>query len=290
MHTEASLTTDLERLGLDRGGLLIVHSGYKSLGPIDGGPAAVVRALCRALGPEGTLLVPAFTTQLTDPYAWPVPPSAEERRRLMDSMPTFDPERTEPHKMGVIPKTLWRTAGAVRSHHPVTSWVALGARAAELTREHPLDDPEGLDGPVGRVYQADGSILLLGVEHDADTTIHLAESLLDMPHLRELPDRYPTLEADGRRGWRPVAKTTKCSDGFVRLQPHVDAAGIARYGQVGDARAQLLRSRALVRVVVELLASEPAALLCDDPECVHCPTSRRVLADWHPAPLELLPA
>jgi len=63
-----------------------------------------------------------------------------------------------------------------------------------------------------------------------------------MPHLRELPDRYPIVERDGSRGWRAVAKTTKCSDGFVRLQRFVDAAAVVRHGQVGNARAQLLRS------------------------------------------------
>jgi hypothetical protein len=44
-----------------------------------------------------------------------------------------------------------------------------------------------------------------------------------------------------------------------------------------------------VRVTVRLLERDPTALLCADPECVHCPASRRVLAEWRSAePLELL--
>jgi aminoglycoside 3-N-acetyltransferase len=249
----------------------------------------VVHALRDVLGAAGTLLAPTFTTDLIDPYSWPVPPPPAERAARMATMPLFDPASSEPHKMGAIAKAVWRSAGARRSLHPVTSWAAVGARAEELTRDHPLDDPEGIDGPVGRAYRHDGRVLLLGVGHDADTTIHLAESLLDLPHLYELPDRFPVQGGGGGRIWRPIAKTTKCSDGFVALEPHLERAGVVRRGRVGDADCQLIRSRELVRTAVRLLERDPTALLCGDRECVHCPTSRRVLARWRPArPLEIL--
>jgi aminoglycoside 3-N-acetyltransferase len=281
MHTEGSLLADLQRLGVPRGGVLVVHSGYRALGEVVGGPAAVARALLGAAGPAGTLLVPTFTTNLIDPYTWPVPPSPEERERLMAAMPTFDPARSEPHHMGAVTLALWRLPGARRSDHPVTSWAAIGPRAEELTADHPREDPEGLDGPVGRAWRADASVLLVGVDHDADTTIHLVESVLEMPHLEALPDRYP-VAAPGGREWRPIDKTTKCSDGFVKLEPHLERAGVIRRGKVGDADAQLLRSRDIVRVVAELVTRAPTALLCDDPECVHCPTSRALLQAWRP--------
>jgi aminoglycoside 3-N-acetyltransferase len=284
MHTETSLVADLERLGLRRGGVTIVHSGYRSLGPVEGGPAAVARALLRAVGDAGTLLVPAFTTNLIDPYTWPEPPASEERARIMAEMPAFDPELSPPHKMGAVAQALWRLPGARRSHHPITSWVALGPRADELTVDHPREDPEGIDGPVGRACRADAQVVLIGVDHDANTSIHVAESLLEMPHLEALPDRYPVDTPGGGREWRPVAKTTKCSDGFVQLEPHLERAGAIRRGVVGDAPAQLLRAREIVRVVAELMSRAPTALLCDDPECVHCPTSRALLRSWTPPP------
>ncbi|HEY3358253.1 MAG TPA: AAC(3) family N-acetyltransferase [Polyangia bacterium] len=282
MHTASSLAGDLDRLGVPRGGVLVVHSGYRALGPVEGGPATVAHALACAAGADGTVLAPAFTTDLIDPATWPVPPAPAERARLMAAMPLFDPDVSPPHKMGAIAQALWRLPGVRRSRHPVTSWVALGPRAEELLRDHDLEDPEGLGGPVGRAYQADAQVLLLGVAHDANTTIHLAESLLDMPHLYALPDRYPVATADGRREWRPVTKTTKCSDGFVKLAPHLERASVVRHGRVGDAETLLVRSRDVVRAVTDLLARAPAALLCDDAECVHCPTSRQVLRGWAP--------
>jgi aminoglycoside 3-N-acetyltransferase len=281
MHSEASLTADLVHLAVPRGGILVVHSGYKSLGDVDGGPSTVVRALRAAVGGDGTVLVPTFTTDLIDPYTWPVPPLPGERERLLEEMPYFDATGSPSHKMGAIAETLWHTPGARRSAHPVTSWAGLGPEAEALTREHPLDDPEGIDGPVGRALRGDATVLLLGVTHDANTTIHLAESLLDMPHLYALPDRYPVRGPDGRREWRPITKTTKCSDGFVKIEELLGRSGAVRRGRVGNAPAQLLRSRDIVAVAVGLLASNPVALLCDDPECVHCPTSRDLLRTFH---------
>jgi aminoglycoside N3'-acetyltransferase len=130
--------------------------------------------------------------------------------------------------------------------------------------------------------------MLLGCGHDGDTTIHLAECLLEMPHLLVLPDRYPARGADGEREWRPVRKTTKCSDGFGKIEPHLERRGVIQRGRVGAVDVQVIRSRDIVRVAVDLLCRTPAALLCDDPECIHCPTSRRVLDGWSAPEVELL--
>jgi aminoglycoside 3-N-acetyltransferase len=289
MHTIDSLHDDLRRLGVTPGGVLIMHSGFRPLGAVENGPDGVVEAVVRAVRDGGTVMVPTFTTNLIDPRTWPVPPSPEERERLLASIEPFHPEQSAPHKMGAVATAFWRRPDARRSLHPVTSWAAIGPRAEELTCDHPLEDPEGIDGPVGRAYHADAQVLLLGVGHDADTTIHLAESVLDMPHLYALPDHYLVVE-HGRRHWRPVTKTTKCSDGFVKLEPHLERADVVRRGKVGDADSQLLRSRDIVRVATDLLGREPTALLCDDPECVHCPTSRELLGRWQPAAAWRLPA
>ena len=48
----------------------------------------------------------------------------------------------------------------------------LARRPAHITAPHPVDLPHGLNSPVGRVYELDGQVLLLGVGHDSNTTIH----------------------------------------------------------------------------------------------------------------------
>ena len=56
MHTRASLATQLRQV-LPPGGIWIVHSSCRSLGPVEGGADTVVAALLDALGPDGTLMV-----------------------------------------------------------------------------------------------------------------------------------------------------------------------------------------------------------------------------------------
>jgi aminoglycoside 3-N-acetyltransferase len=275
-HTQNSLQKDLSALGIKPGATLLVHSSYKSLGTVEGGPKTVISALRESLGPAGTLMAPAFTNNLIDPYTWPNPPKANERLKILEDLPPFDPELSEPYQMGAIPKTLWKMPGVIRSDHPVTSWLGIGPKAEMMLQDQSLDAPEGIQSPIGKVYQdpSEAQILLLGVEHSANTSIHLAEHLLDMAHLYELPDRFVRLE-DGLRVWREVKQTTKCSDGFVKLTPHTKT--ITTIGKVGDATAMLMQARALVQIAMEVLQEDPTALLCESASCVHCPTSRRVL-------------
>src|SRR5689334_9879285 len=56
--TIESLCADFAALGVRPGMVLIVHSSLRSLGWVNGGPAAVILALEQVLTPEGTLVMP----------------------------------------------------------------------------------------------------------------------------------------------------------------------------------------------------------------------------------------
>ena len=53
---KTSLTADLQRLGVNAGDLVMVHSSLRSLGMVDEGAQTVVDAFLDALGPSGTLV------------------------------------------------------------------------------------------------------------------------------------------------------------------------------------------------------------------------------------------
>ncbi len=55
------MVPDLLALGVRPGGVLLVHSSLRSLGPLPGGAESVIRALLAVLGPDGTLLMPALS-------------------------------------------------------------------------------------------------------------------------------------------------------------------------------------------------------------------------------------
>ena len=137
----SELTAQILELGVTRGGVLLVHTSFSQVGPVEDGPPGLIRALQAALGPDGTLVMPSMTDEDDHP---------------------FDPRSTPCLGMGVVADTFWRTPNAVRSDSP-HAFAALGPDAARITADHPLDVPHGLNSPVGRVYDLDGQILLLGV-------------------------------------------------------------------------------------------------------------------------------
>ena len=55
----ADLQADIERMGVRKGTVLLVHSSLSSLGYLWGGPTAAIESLQRSLGDEGTLVFPS---------------------------------------------------------------------------------------------------------------------------------------------------------------------------------------------------------------------------------------
>ena len=106
----------------------------------------------------------------------------------------FDPRATSCIGMGIVAQTFWQLPGVLRSDSP-HAFAAAGPQAARITAPHPVDVPHGLDSPVGRVYELDGQVLLLGVDHTANTTIHLGEYMRRARYRRK---KYVTLLKEGR--------------------------------------------------------------------------------------------
>src|SRR5262249_34971544 len=109
--SRTSLLMQLRALGVTRGQVLLVHSSFRALRPVEGGPRGMLEALHEALGPEGTLVMPSWTGE--------------------DDFP-FDPRTTPASKdLGVLADTLWRLPGARRSAHPF-AFAALGPDAESV--------------------------------------------------------------------------------------------------------------------------------------------------------------
>jgi aminoglycoside 3-N-acetyltransferase len=244
-YTTASLSADLRALGLRSGDTVLVHSSASSLGFVVGGAQAVVQALLDVLGPDGTLVVPAHTPDNCDPAGWsnpPVPPAWWPAIR--EQAPGFDRARTPSRWIGVIAETVRTWPGALRSDHPQVSFAALGQRAAEVTDGHRLDDALGERSPLGAIYRLDGKVLLLGCDHDSNTSLHLAE------WRQQSPPRAVTgasvRRADGASEWISWTDVVAKTDDFEQIGAAFEVAVGLSIGQVGDAEARLTPQRALV--------------------------------------------
>ncbi|MGW3990926.1 aminoglycoside N(3)-acetyltransferase [Streptomyces sp. NPDC004830] len=179
MFTETTLTADLRRLGCGRASTLLVHASMRSTGPVSGGARTVVRALRSTLVAHGTLVVPTFTpgNSLTSRIHRARTRGMTGRRLELfkDRMEAFDAASTPSEGMGAVAEEVRTSAGAVRSDHPQTSFAALGPRAGWITAHHARNCLLGARSPLGRLYECDAYILLLGVGFDVCSAFHLAE-------------------------------------------------------------------------------------------------------------------
>ena len=174
--TISSLENDLRTLGVRPGMTLLVHSSLSSLGWVCGGAMTVILALESVLGSEGTLVMPTHSYGWSDPAGWRNPAVPREWVELCRrEMPPFDPAWTPTSEMGAIPEAFRGQPGVLRSDHPVVSFAAWGKGAAWITDGHTMDFPQGEGSPLARVYDSQGWVLLLGVGHRCNTSLHLAE-------------------------------------------------------------------------------------------------------------------
>ena len=157
--------------------------------------------------------------------------------------------------MGVVADTFWRLPGVRRSDSP-HAFAAAGPRAGAITAPHPVDVPHGPDSPVGRALALDGQVLLIGVGHDANTTIHLAEILAGVRY--RLP-AHATILRGGRPPRVDYRENDCCCARFARVDGWLEAEGRQRRGRVGDADARLTQARDVVTAVTAHLAVDELA-------------------------------
>jgi aminoglycoside N3'-acetyltransferase len=251
MVSVPTLVEQLGSLGVVRGGVLLVHTSFRAVRPVEGGPRGLIAALVQALGPDGTLVMPS----------WPE-----------DADALFEPGSTEPARdLGVVARAFWRLPGVRRSPH-VQAFAARGPRAEDVLRDPLPLPPHRPESPVGRVHELDGQVLLLGVDHDADTTIHLAEITAQVPYGIT---KTCTAIVDGRPTRVEYRENDHCCERFELVDGWLRETGAQVEGPVGNARARLCKSRDVVRAVVPRLDREPLLFLHESSAgCHECDAAR----------------
>lgn len=255
--TVSQFADALRELGLARGDSVLLHSSFRSLAPFAGTPVDVVRAVLDVVGSAGHVMLPTFnySAVLPEPY--------------------FDVAQT-PARTGAIAELGRRLPGAVRSLHPTHSVTVIGPDAARLSDAHLCGRAFGVGSPIDRLAQQGGKVLLLGVGHTANSTIHVAEEHAGIP---KAPRREPLPCAkvrlpDGRVVLHQLDSSPSCSAGFDGAACLLRCRGLIRDGLVNQALLQLMLGRDLIRCVADALAVQPDLLLCTNPRCICCTGTR----------------
>lgn len=254
-----ALADGLRSLGLPTETPVIAHASLSAFGPVDGGADTVVDAL---LGAFKSLVMPVFTyATMVVPEIGPANNGIVYGTQLFPDFRTrfFQPDLPADRLMGIIPEQLRRRPASRRSIHPILSFT--GVNADEILAAQTLANPLA---PIGELLARRGWVLLLGVDHSVNTSVHWGERLA------------------GRQGFIRWALTADgvvecpdfpgCSDGFDALAPWMEPA--TRRVQIGGGVVRAFPLAELIRVVMERLEANPAALLCDRPYCDRCEAIR----------------
>ena len=259
MVTRGKIVQGLRRLGLEGGEVVMVHSSLSRFGRVDGGAEAVIEALREAVSPGGTLVMSALTIT---PAFVEAHVRAARQGRIDRNHPLFDVSET-PTWAGHIAETFRRRPHVVRSWHPSHSVTAAGPLAEDLVANHHLAAACGRNSPYERITRRDdGRILLAGVGHEANTTMHGLEELAGVPYV-EHPElcRIPIRTPQGETLAETRLHLFRVERELGRLEGHAVSAGAETVTRVGDAVLRLLRARVLRDITLEALERNPWVLV-----------------------------
>lgn len=249
-----------QSLRIEANSPVLVHSSLNSFGHVQGGAETVLGALLHVFK---SVVVPTFTyNTMVVPEVGPpdnaIQYGAFTDRNMMAEF--FHKDLPADRLMGVVSETLRKHPQATRSGHPVLSFA--GINASQYLEKQILAEPLA---PIAAMYDDSGYVLLMGVDHNVNTSIHLGERLANRKsYLRWalLPDMAVA-----------CPNFPFCSDGFDDIHPLIEP--FARKAQVGNAVIQAIPLPELVDSTRQLIQADPTALLCERTDCLSCNTIRR---------------
>lgn len=244
------IVSALDRLGVPRSGIMIVHSSMAALAPTGQTPKEVCKGLLGFLGPDGTLAMPAIPLYRDEPTG-----AARLGDEICSRRLTYDVRRTPPWT-GALPKAMMGLPGAVRSRHPLNTMVAAGLQAAAMMA-HNIEGPQPMPcGPQSSwkfCADRDATIVCLGVDTSHSLTmIHVAEDCWSEQW--PVPNWYRERQFHVKDGEFETDITVlerrpkwAINYGERTLQKDLLKLGIIRFQTVGGIRIEVCSSAALIQ-------------------------------------------
>ena len=245
MFSFEELLEGFQALGVEAGDTLLVHSSYKSLGEVDGGPQTVVRALEAALGPQGTLIMPPFNFDFNQGKPWDV--------------------RKTRSKMGALTEVVRMDPRARRVFHPFYSFAILGKHAEMLSASRYKSAYER-NSVFGKLRDLDGKIMVIGLSYNNSMTFfHHIEQMegVDYRFLKQFTgevtdengnmytDTFEMLVRDIDKGVMTMV------DPMGAL---MEQAGIVKIRKIGEAEVKLMKANEVYEFTAREMKRDPHLL------------------------------
>lgn len=235
---------ELRQIGVREGMDLLVHSSLRRTGSVEGGAEAIIDGLLEAIGPAGTLLMPAISSCVNP------------------RQPVFHVEKT-PSSVGCLAEVFRQRDGAERSLHPVHSVAGLGPKAGFYTEgHHEVNTPWSPGSPYGKVMRNKGWILFLGVTLEVNSCFHALEieALIPGIHRPEVQTLYvfdyDEVEHEVVHHWHADKVQY-----FVDAEYILAERGALRYGRIGRGISRLVDAAAMRETMLPMIKNDPSLVV-----------------------------
>ena len=248
--TKNDILTALRSLGLGNGSTVMVHTSLSKIGYVCGGAQTVIESLLETVGEEGTIMMPTQSWKNLDPedgVHWDV--EEEYWEIIRDNWPVYDKQITPTNTMGAVAEMFRSWPGAIRSDHPARSVAAWGKYAEYLTSDHDLSNIFGEGSPIGKLYELDGDVLLIGVGYDKNTSLHLADVRADYPG-KHICTEYSAVMENGKRVWKEYETLFVDGEDFVEIGTAFEQTNAVKKVKLGNAELRFMSQRKLVDFAV----------------------------------------
>lgn len=247
MLTFEKLVEGFRDLGVEEGDTLVVHSSYKSFGPVDAGPQTVIRALEAALDTagDGTLIMPTFNFDFNKGVPWDV--------------------RTTPSKMGVLTELVRVDPRARRVFHPFYSFAILGKHAERLGSLRYKSSYER-NSVFGKLRELDGKIMVIGLSYtNSMTFFHHIEQMegVDYRFLKQFTGEVT--DENGKTYTDTFEMLVRDIDKGVitEVDPMgalMEEAGIIKIRRIGEADVKLMTANEVYEFTAREMKRDPHLL------------------------------
>ena len=243
-----TLVEDLNSLGIKRGDIILLHSSLKSIGDVDGGPDSVIDAFIEVLGDTGTLLMPSF--------------QSGSEFFLVDRGCVFD-IRNSPSEVGLITEIFRKRPGVTRSLSATHCTAGIGAAAAGILSEHEKCVVScGWESPYHRISEAGGKIVLLGVNHTSNTTLHFLENTNGAPTICSIEYLPKVIDYEGKEITVPThPHMPGLPRDYSRVEPILLAEKVQTNGKLGVADVKIIKADAMAEIIGERIRRDPLLLI-----------------------------